>query len=142
MDPTGADVTARLAAVTPAVRRRDAEALTSLMRRITGLEPVLWTGSIIGFGEYEYRYESGREGRAPALGFAPRKAATTIYLTDGVGAHAEALTRLGSHTTGVGCLYLKDLDAVDLTVLEQILAASYATLTAGTYGKRAREGGE
>jgi hypothetical protein len=122
------------------VRRRDAGTLVDLMARATGEEPRLW-GSIIGFGEYHYEYPSGRQGDAPAAGFSPRKAATTIYVGDGVGAHAEALERLGPHTTGVGCVYIKDLDAVDRDVLESIVARSYSTLTEGTYGQRAREGG-
>lgn len=142
MERTETGVATRIESVSPAVRKRDAETLVELMGRVSGLEPEMWSGGIIGFGEYSYRYESGREGRAPALGFAPRKPASTIYLSDGVGAHRDTLARLGPHTTGVGCLYLTNLDDVDLTVLEQILAASYATLTDGTYGKRAREGGE
>jgi hypothetical protein len=134
------DVQTHLERVTPAKRRRDAQTLVDLMRRATGEEPRMW-GSIVGFGQYHYRYDSGREGDAPAAGFAPRKAASTVYLSDGVGAHADALERLGPHTTGVGCLYLKDLEEVDLAVLEEVVARSYATLTAGTYGQRARDGG-
>src|SRR5690606_32412218 len=99
----------------------------------------LWGTSIVGFGTYRYRYASGREGTAPAAAFSPRKAATTVYLPDGIGAHAERLEKLGPHTTGVGCLYLKDLTAVDLGVLEQIIDQSYRTLTAGVYRHRARE---
>ena len=102
-----------LAAVTPAKRRRDAHTMLALMERVTGVEPVLW-GTAIGFGSYHYRYESGREGDAAAAAFAPRKAATVVYLMDGVGAHEHELGRLGPHTTGVGCLYLKDLEQVDL----------------------------
>jgi hypothetical protein len=82
-----------------------------------------------------------REGDAPAAGFSARKTATTIYVADGVGAHAELLERLGPHTTGVACIYVKDLTAVDLDVLATIVARSYGSLTAGTYTKRAREGG-
>jgi hypothetical protein len=83
----------------------------------------------IGFGQYHYRYASGREGDAAAVGFAPRKPATTIYLLDGVGAHTESLSRLGPHTTGVGCLYVKDLAQVDLGVLEGIVDESYQKLS-------------
>lgn len=140
MEPTGGDVAEFIARVTPAVRRRDAETLVSLMTRVTGEEPVLW-GTIVGFGRYHYRYASGREGDAGAAGFAPRRAATVIYLPDGVGAHVEALARLGPHTTGVGCLYLKNLDDVDLAVLEEIITASVGTITSGDYGLRARDGG-
>lgn len=127
-------------AVTPARRRRDAETLLGLMLRVTG-EPARMWGSIVGFGQYHYRYESGREGDAPAAGFAARKAASSIYLPDGVGTYVDLLARLGGHTTGVGCLYLKDVEAVDLAVLESILARSYASVTAGTFTQRAREGG-
>ena len=76
------------------------------------------------------------------MGFAPRKAATSVYLVDGVGAHTEELARLGPHTTGVGCLYLKDVSAVDLDVLAEIVGGAYRTLTAGVYTKRARDGGK
>ena len=126
--------------VTNPVRRRDAETLLAMMERVTGEQPYLW-GTIVGFGTYHYRYESAREGDAPAAAFSPRKPATTIYLSDGIASHTELLERLGPHTTGVGCLYLKDLEKVDLEVLEQVLRASHATLTSGTFGQRAREGG-
>lgn len=129
-------------AVTHAVRRRDAQTLLELFGRITGEPPVLWGPSIVGFGQYHYVYASGREGDAPAAGFSPRKAAMSIYLADGIGAHDDALARLGEWTSGVGCLYIKDLEKVDLSVLESIIRDSYGTLTAGDYGRRARETGE
>lgn len=124
-------------------RRRDAEALLTMMHRITGEEARMWGSSIVGFGRYEYRYESGREGEGPAASFSPRKAATVVYLPDGVGAYADRLDALGPHSTGVGSLYLKDLDEVDLGLLEQIVEESFRTLTSGTYAHRARssEGG-
>jgi hypothetical protein len=121
------------------IRRRDADTLLELMGRITGEEPRMWGPSIIGFGSYHYRYASGREGDAPAAGFSPRKAATSVYLPDGIGAHTERLARLGEHKTGVGCLYLKDLAKIDLRVLESILTESYRTVTAGTFGQRAAD---
>ena len=113
-------------AVTPEKRRRDAE---TLLGRVTGESPRMW-GTLVGFGEHHYRYASGREGDTAAVGFAPRKAATTVYLVDGVQRYAAQLQRLGPHKTGVGCLYLRDLAEVDLTVLEDIVAESYRT-TAG-----------
>lgn len=121
-------------------RRRDAEILLELMRRVTGKEPGV-RGTIVGFGSYHYKYASGREGDGPAAAFAARKAALTIYLPDGVGAHADLLANLGPHTTGVGCLYLKDLQEVDIEVLEALVSRSYATVTVGTFGQRARESG-
>jgi len=136
-----AEVREFIAKVQPERRRRDAETLLELFTRVTGAEPTLW-GTIIGFGWYHYKYESGREGETAAVGFAPRKAATSVYLVDGVGAHTEELARLGPHTTGVGCLYLKDVSAVDLDVLAEIVGGAYRTLTAGVYTKRARDGGK
>ena len=112
--------------VTPEKRRRDAETLLALMGRVTGESPRLW-GTIVGFGNYHYRYTSGREGDTAAVSFSPRKAATTIYLVDGVDRYQTQLQRLGPHKTGVGCLYLKDLAEIDLEVLEEIVTASYRT---------------
>ncbi len=134
---TSAEVSAHLDAVRSAKRRRDAETMLGLMRRVTGEEPRMWA-TVVGFGQYHYKYASGREGDAPAAGFAPRSAATTVYLPDGVGAHQDLLDTLGPHTTGVGCLYVKDLADVDLAVLEQVVRRSYATVTAGTFTQRAQ----
>ena len=133
---TDADVDAFIAAVQHPVRRRDAERLVTLMSQVTGDGPRMWGPTIVGFGTYQYRYPSGREGSMSAAGFSPRKAATTIYLPDGVEAHAELLAGLGQHTVGKGCLYVKDLDTVDLAVLEEVVRRSYATVTAGTFGTR------
>jgi hypothetical protein len=138
---TDDDVRAFLDRVQHPVRRRDADTLLELMARATGQPARMWGSSIIGFGTYHYKYASGRKGDAPAAGFSPRKPATTIYLADGIDAHPELLERLGPHSTGVGCLYVKDLAQVDLGVLEEIVRESYTALTAGTYGLRAREGG-
>ncbi|WP_327635943.1 DUF1801 domain-containing protein [Kribbella sp. NBC_00482] len=137
---TSPEVEAHLAKVRSATRRRDADTMIELMRRVTGEEPRMWA-TVVGFGEYHYKYASGREGGAPAAGFAPRGAATTVYLSDGVGAHAELLEKLGPHTTGVGCLYLKKLDDIDLEVLETVVRRSYQSLTTGNYPHRARESG-
>ncbi|MFE6254357.1 DUF1801 domain-containing protein [Agromyces sp. NPDC057865] len=111
------------------VRRRDAETLVELMSRATGQPARIAYSGIVGFGTYHYHYESGRQGDAPGAGFAPRKPATTIYLNDGVAAHADELEHLGPHTTGVGCLYVKDLEQVDLDALERVVRSSYEALT-------------
>ena len=137
---TDADPAGFVEAVSPEPRRRDAVTLLELMRRVTGAEPRMFGTSIVSFGEYHYKYASGTEGDAPAAAFAPRKSASVVYLNDGIAAHEELLGRLGPHRTGVGCLYLKDLEAVDLEVLEEIVRRSYATLTSDTYGRRAAEG--
>ena len=125
--------------VSSPTRRRDAATLIELMGRITG-EPATMSGSsIVGFGHYHWRYQSGREGDGPAASFSPRKAALTIYLPDGTGAYADQPSRLGEHTASVGCLYVKDLAKVDLAVLEEIIGKSYRTLTSGTYTNRAAD---
>ena len=133
MDP---EVEAYVQAISSPTRRRDAETLIEVMRRATGEDPRIWK-NLVGFGAYHYKYASGREGDAPAAGFAARKAATTVYVLDGVDAHAELLDRLGPHTTGVGCVYVKRLDDVDVDVLETLVARSYAALTKGTFTNRA-----
>lgn len=115
--------------VTHRVRRRDAQTLLALMERVTGETAYMWGPSIIGFGEYHYKYESGREGVTPAAAFSPRKAAMTVYLLPGLTEHPELLARLGAHTTGVGCLYMKNLDDVDLEVLEALVRESYEAVT-------------
>lgn len=130
MQATGGDLGAFLLSVTPDRRRADAATLIDLMREVSGREPALH-GTIIGFGSCHYVYPTGHEGDMPALAFAPRKAATTIYLADGVDAHPGELAALGPHTTGRGCLYLKRLDAVDLETLRTILARSLAWVEAG-----------
>lgn len=132
MKPTGGSVDEFLAAVTPAKRQRDAVAMVALMREITGREPELW-GTIVGFGSCHYRYPTGTEGDMPLVAFAPRKQATTVYLLD-TGAHSAGLARLGPHDTGVGCLYIKDLQAVDTEVLRDIIAEDYRRTLAGETG--------
>lgn len=130
MKPTGTDVAGLIARSSPANRRRDAETLTALMQEVSGREPMTW-GTIIGFGHCHYRYPTGTEGEMGLLGFAPRKAATTIYLVDGVDPHRDALAELGPHTSSVGCIYIKDLEKVDLDVLRGILTRSLAWAEAG-----------
>ena len=130
MKPTGDDVAGLISRATPAIRRRDAETLTALMQEISGREPVTW-GTIIGFGQCHYVYPTGTEGDTALLGFAPRKAATTIYLLDGVDAHRDELARLGPHSSSVSCVYVRDLEQVDLYVLRGILECSLAWSEAG-----------
>lgn len=134
--PHDGDVDSFVAAVENPVRRRDAERLVALMERVTGQPARMWGPTIIGFGTYHYEYASGRSGDAAGAGFSPRKAATTVYFPDGFARRGEILDRLGPHTIGAACLYLKDLDAVDMAVLEEMVRDSYATVTAGTFGQR------
>jgi hypothetical protein len=135
MIPNDGDVRVFIDQIDNPVRKRDAETLLQLMHRVTGEPPRMWGPTIVGFGSYHYRYASGREGDASAAGFSPRKAATTVYLADGTAAHESELERLGEHTTGAVCLYIKDLERVDLGVLESIVARSYATASASGFGQ-------
>ena len=123
------DVHEFIADVPSARRRNDAETLLTLLVQVTGQQPRMWYSNIVGFGSYHYKYDSGREGDAPALGFSPRKPAMSIYLADGIGAHLEALGKLGDHTTGVGCLYIKDFSKIDIGVLEEILRQAYSSVS-------------
>ncbi len=123
--PTDADVDAFLAGVQPERRRRDAARAREVCERITGQRAVLWGPSIVGFGSEHYRYASGREGDWPPVAFSPRKTALTLYLMDGLEPHAADLAGLGPHTVGAGCLYVKDLEAIDAAALERILTRSW-----------------
>lgn len=122
--PTSADVDAFLAAVEPAQRREDAKAACALLQRVSGYPPTMWGSSIVGFGSYHYRYESGREGDAPRVGFSPRKGNLVFYVMDGFEGRDELVARLGKVKTGVSCLYVNRLADVDTGVLEEMVAAS------------------
>lgn len=124
--PGDASVEAFLQSVTPAKRREDAGVLLELMKRVTGEDPVMWGPSIIGFGSYHYKYESGREGDWFVAGFSPRKQALTLYIMSGFPRHEELMKRLGTYTTGKSCLYIKKLEDVDVDVLEELVQASAA----------------
>jgi hypothetical protein len=123
--PTGRPVEEFLATVPSERRRADARRLIALMREVTGEEPVMWGPSIIGFGRYHYRYDSGHEGDSSLAGFSPRKQHLVVYLIGGFEErHAATLARLGPHKTGKGCLYLTSLDRVDLAVLRELIDRS------------------
>ncbi len=121
--PTTADVADYLAAVEPDARREDAIALDALMRRVTGWAPVMWGESMVGYGSYHYRYESGREGDFFATGFGARKASLSIYILPGYADYGPILERLGKHKTGKSCLYVNRLPDVDLDVLAELIQA-------------------
>ena len=122
-------VSAFLDAIPDERRRSDARLLAALMTDVTGAQPEMWPSSIIGFGKYHYKYDSGREGDTIAVGFATRKAQTVVYVTGYLDGYADLLERLGPHTRGKGCLYLKHVDRVDAAVLREIVARSYANAT-------------
>lgn len=122
--PTDESVIAYLEQIQPDRKRADTFAILNLMREITGEEPVMWGTSIVGFGSYHYKYESGREGDMPLTGFAPRKQNLTLYIMDGFDGYDPLLTRLGKHKTGKSCLYINKLDDVDPAVLRELIEKS------------------
>jgi hypothetical protein len=124
---TGASVTEFVAGIEDELKRRDAKTVIDMMRRATGEKPKMWGPSIIGFGSHHYRYETGREGDMPLVGFSPRKAASVIYGAIGFPGAPELLARLGKHTTGKGCLYIKRMSDVDAGVLKELIEGSVAS---------------
>lgn len=127
--PTGASVAAFINAVENDTRRRDARTLLAMMKKITGEKAKMWGPSIIGFGEYHYKYESGREGDMLNVGFSPRKANMALYVMGSIAEDDPLRDRLGKYKTGKSCLYVNKLEDVDLAVLEKLIAKSYkATL--------------
>jgi hypothetical protein len=122
---TGANVEKFLDGVENKTRRNDARALVDIMRRVTGADAKMWGPSIIGFGEYHYRYESGREGHSFRVGFSPRKSNLALYLLQKDEHYEELLARLGKHGTGASCLYVSKLADVDPDVLEELIRRSW-----------------
>ena len=122
--PTKQSVTSFLNAVENEQRKKDGFEVLELMKEITGEEPVLWGPSLIGFGKYHYKYESGREGDFFRTGFSPRKTALTLYIMSGFSRYAALMSKLGKYHPGPSCLYLKKLDDVDREVLRELIVES------------------
>ena len=128
--PTSLSVAAFINAITDPTRRADAKSLVKVMQSAAGEKPRMWGPSIIGFGSYHYKYDSGREGDMPLIGFSPRKAATVLYNVTASGECEALLPKLGKHTAGKGCLYIKKLADVDQQVLKAMVVKSVAALRA------------
>jgi Domain of unknown function (DU1801) len=132
--PTELAVEAFIAGVPDERRRAEAEQIDAMLRRVTSQTPRMWGPSIIGYGSYHYRYDSGREGDMCRVGFSPRKAQLVLYLIcEWRERQAEAdalLARLGKHKTSVSCLYINKLADVDLDVLEELARLSWTVMDA------------
>ena len=132
--PTGKAVTDFIDGIDHAGKREDAKAIDAMFRRLTGEEPVMWGPSIIGYGEYHYKYDSGREGDFLRTGFSPRKAKHSFYLMGGycdeaTGKKRDALLeKLGKHATGKSCLYVNKLADIDMQVLEELVQLDWDTM--------------
>jgi hypothetical protein len=118
---TSASVTGFLNSIPDEKKRQDSFTVLELMKQVTGLEPKMWGTSIVGFGDVHYKYESGREGDMPLVGFSPRKQNLTLYL-GGFPQYRDLLDRLGKHKTSVSCLYINRLSDVNFDILKEIVS--------------------
>lgn len=105
-------------------KKKDSFEVLNIMEQITGAEPKMWGSSIVGFGNYHYVYDSGREGDWFIAGFSPRKQALTLYIMAGFSRYDELLQKLGKYKTGKSCLYVKNLQDIDLEVLKELIRSS------------------
>ena len=105
-------------------KRQDSFKIMELMKEVTGEEPKMWGSSIVGFGSYHFRYASGREGDWMATGFSPRKQNLTLYIMDGFEHYDDLLGKLGKHSTGKSCLYVKKTEDIDMDVLRELVRLS------------------
>ena len=127
--PSSNDVKSYINEITDQKRRQDIQALVSLIQDISMHPPVMWGSSIIGFGSYHYKYDSGREGDSPQVALSSRVQAITIYglhLYETTKNNNDLLSKLGSYKTGKGCLYIRSLSDIDINVLKQMISNSFA----------------
>ena len=115
-------------------KKADSHSLIRLMQDISGYEPIMWGPSIIGFGTYYYRYPSGHEGKAPLIGFSPRKAAISLYVFTGLPEHVHLLEGLGKYKTGKACIYIKELADINTDILKKLMHTTILYLQQ-QYGK-------
>lgn len=120
---TNKSVTGFIDAVKDETKRDDSYQLMAMMKKLMKTEPKLWGPSIVGFGSYHYKYDSGHEGDSPLLAFSPRANALTVYLSGNFEKREELLTKLGKYKSEKGCIYIKKLADVDLAVLEKMMVA-------------------
>ena len=109
-------------------RRKDCITVMGMMKRLTGKQAKMWGTSIVGFGQYHYKYKSGREGDWFITGFAPRKQNLTIYIMPGFSKYDSIMKKLGKYKVGVSCLYIKSLEDVDQQQLEKLIEKSVADM--------------
>ncbi|MAP93755.1 MAG: hypothetical protein CMK07_02275 [Ponticaulis sp.] len=128
--PTDVTPERYVASVENDIRRADADALLKIFAEVTGLKPQMWGPSIIGYGRYHYKYESGREGEFLMTGFSPRKANQVIYVMPGYTDHSAILDRIGKYKLGKSCLYINKLADIDLNVLKELIASGFSEMKA------------
>ncbi len=123
--PTDLSVEEYLNAIEDPQRKEDCKAIHDMMKEITGREPKMWGKTIVGFGTYHYKYESGREGDMLMTGFSNRKQSITLYILGGLSKREEQLEKLGPHKTGKSCLYIKRLSDIDVNVLRKMIKEDF-----------------
>lgn len=123
---TDKDVTAFIEKVENIVKQNDSFTLIELFTKVTGFQPKMWGPTIIGFGTYHYKYESGHEGDAPLAGFSPRKDSIVLYTVPDLKTREELLSKLGKHKSGKSCVYIKRLEDVDISIVEKLITQSIA----------------
>jgi hypothetical protein len=128
--PNDKNVVEFLNAVENETKREDSFTILELMQQVTGSEPIMWGDSIIGFGSYHYKYASGREADWFLTGFSPRVQNLTLYIMSGFDEYDDLLGKLGKHSTGKSCLYVKRLENIDLDVLKELVEKSVAHMKA------------
>ena len=131
---TEASVEAHLAAIADETRREDCRALNQMMTRVTKEKPKMWGTSIVGYGSYHYKYESGHEGDSCLVGFSSRKGDISIYLVAAFPGSDALFAKLGRHKRGKACTYVKKMSDVDLAVLEKLVAGSVSEHRRGQIG--------
>ncbi|MEX0997935.1 MAG: DUF1801 domain-containing protein [Flavobacteriaceae bacterium] len=119
--PTKVSVTDFINTVEQEQKRKDSFELVKLMKEISGEEPYMFGSSIVGFGSYHYKYNSGHEGDAPLIGFSPRKAAISLYVFTGMEEHKHLLDSLGKFKMGKACIYIKKLEDIDIVTLKKVM---------------------
>ncbi|MEX1140656.1 MAG: DUF1801 domain-containing protein [Bacteroidota bacterium] len=122
--PNARSVQSFLARIKDPERKRDCAAIVKMMKSATGSKPTMWGPTIVGFGSYHYKYDSGREGDWFETGFSPRVQNLTLYIMPGFKEYGDLMKKLGKHKTGSSCLYVKSLDDVDMRVLETLIRKS------------------
>ena len=132
--PTNKSVKDFIDGIAEDAKRRDCRTIMKIMKKVTRARPKMWGSSMVGYGKYRYKYASGREGEWFTAGFSPRAQSLTLYIMSGFKGHDALLRKLGKHTTGKSCLYIKRLDDIDLGVLENLIERSVRQVEHSTPG--------
>lgn len=130
--PTNESVKDFLNKISDEERRADCFQVAKIMEEVTGEKPKMWGPSIVGFGSYHYKYDSGREGDWLVTGFSPRKKDLTLYLMTGLAKHSELMEKLGKHSHAKSCLYIKRLSDIHIPTLKKLIKVSVKDLKAYT----------